>query len=166
MSFLQVTGTFELVPRRRTGAKRKSVDSLSCLEILDCPNQYRKNVSLQHLINKVDSHKWYCSSNEILTLVKAIIFAQICPTKVLTLEFENISPSEQCIPSWAGVHAIMQLQKEVKVTNLGYNPVIQGLPTEMNTIYTGIKIVEKQTRMFGQATPVITFDLQLYIIAQ
>ena len=34
---------------------------------------------------------------------------------------------------------IMQLQTEVKVTNLVYNPVIQGFPTEMNTIYTGIK---------------------------
>ena len=29
-----------------------------------------------------------------------------------------------------------------------------------------MKIVEKQTRMLGQNTPVITFDLQLYIIAQ
>ena len=44
--------------------------------------------------------------------------------------------------------------------------MIQGLPTDMNTIYTGIKIVDNQTRMLGQSTPVITFDLQLYIIAQ
>ena len=34
--------------------RQKSVDSLSCLEILDCPNQYRNNVNLQHLINNVD----------------------------------------------------------------------------------------------------------------
>ena len=60
----------------------------------------------------------------------------------------------------------MQLSTDIKMTSLGYNPVIQGLPTDMNTIYTGIKIVEKQTRMLGQNTPVITFDLQLYIIAQ
>ena len=146
--------------------RQKSVDSLSCLEILDCPNQYRKNVSLQHLINKVDPHEWYSSSSEILNLDKAIVFARMCPTKVLTLEFENTSPPEQCIPSWAAVHAVMQLQQEIMLTNIGYNPVIQGLPIDMNTIYTGIKIVEKQTRMLGQDIPVTTFDLQLYIIAQ
>ena len=90
----------------------------------------------------------------------------MCPKKVLPLEFENISPTGQCTPSWAGVHAIMQLQEEIKATNIGYNPVIQGLPTDMNTIYTGIKIVEKQIIMLGQDKPVITFALQLYIIAQ
>ena len=84
----------------------------------------------------------------------------------MTLEVENVSESEQCVPSWAGIHAIMQLSKEVKMTSLGYNPVLQGLPTDMNTIYTGIKIVEKQTRLLGQNSSVITFDLQLYIIAQ
>ena len=47
------------------------------------------------------------------------------------------------------------------MTNLGYSPVIQGLLTDMNTI----KKVENQTRMLGQNTPVITFDLRLYIIA-
>ena len=146
--------------------RQRSVDSLSCLEILDCPNQYRKHVSLQHLIQKVNSHAWFHSSDKFLTLDRAIIFARMCPTKVLTLEFEDIPASEQCIPSWAGVHAFMQLKEEVKVTNLGYNPVIQGLPIDMNTIYTGIKIVEKQTRMLGKDIPVITFDLQLYIIAQ
>ena len=78
----------------------------------------------------------------------------MCPTKVITLEFENLSESEQNIPSWAGVRAIMQFSTEMKMTNLGYNPVIQGLPTDMNTIYTGIKIVENQTRMLGQSTPV------------
>ena len=140
--------------------RQNSVDSLSCLEILDCPNQYRKNVSLQRLINKVDPHEWYTSSTEILNLDKAIVFARMCPTKVLTLEFENISPPEQCIPSWAGVHAVMQLQQEIKLTNKCYNPVIQGLSTDMNTIYTGINIVEKQTRMLGQDIPVITFDLR------
>ena len=161
-----MTGTFGPLPGRRTSRREKSVDTLSCLEILDCPNQYRKNLSLQHLINKVDPHEWFSSSNKSLNLDKAIIFARMCPTKVLTLEFETMSPPEQCITSWAGVHAAIQLQQEIKLTNIGYNPVIQGLPTDMNTIYTGIKIVEKQTRMLGQNTPVITFDLQLYIIAQ
>ena len=163
---MQVTGAFGSVPKRRTRFRQKSTDTLSCLEILDCPNQYEKNVSLKHLTEKIDLNNWYASSQEILTLDRAMIFARMCPTKVITLEFENLSESEQNIPSWAGVRAIMQFSTEKKMTNLGYNPVIQGLPTDMNTIYTGIKIVENQTRMLGQSTPVITFDLQLYLIAQ
>ena len=162
----EVTGTFGSVPKRKTSFRQKSTDTLACLEILDCPNQYKKNVSFEHLTQKVDLSKWYDSSNEVLTLDRAIVFASMCPFKVMTLEVGNISILEQCIPSWAGMHAIMQLSKEVKMTSLGYNPVLQGLPTDMNTIYTGIKIVEKQTRLLGQNTPVITFDLQLYIIAQ
>ena len=39
------------------------------------------------------------------------------PTKVITLEFENLSESGQNIPSWAGVRAIMQFSTEMKMTN-------------------------------------------------
>ena len=48
----------------------------------------------------------------------------------------------------------------------GYDPVIRGIATDVNTIYTGLKVSEGQMKQLGQDTPVITFDLQLYVIAQ
>ena len=47
----------------------------------------------------------------------------------------------------------------------GYNPVVRGIPTDTNTIYTGLKVIEGQIKQLGQDVPVITFDLQLYVIA-
>ena len=47
----------------------------------------------------------------------------MCPAKVITPEFEKLP--DQNIPYWAGVLVIMQFSTEMKMTNLGYNPVIQ-----------------------------------------
>ena len=52
------------------------------------------------------------------------------------------------------------------MTTTGYNPVVRGIPTDANTIYTGLKVTEGQMKQLGQNIPVITFDLQLYVIAQ
>ena len=48
----------------------------------------------------------------------------------------------------------------------GYNPVVRGIPSDANTIYNGLKVTEGQMKQLGQDIPVITFDLQLYVIAQ
>ena len=52
------------------------------------------------------------------------------------------------------------------MTTMGYNPVARGIPTDANTIYTGLKVIEGQMKQLGQDIPLTTFDLQLYIIAQ
>ena len=52
------------------------------------------------------------------------------------------------------------------MTTTGYNPVVRGIPTKANTIYTGLKVTEGQMKQLGQNIPVITFDLQLHVMAQ
>ena len=49
---------------------------------------------------------------------------------------------------------------------MGYNLIIHATLYHVNTIYSGLKLIEKQMLALGQETPVITMDLQLYIIAQ
>ena len=45
------------------------------------------------------------------------------------------------------------------MTTTGYNPVVCGIPTDANNIYTGLKVTENQMMQLGQDIPVITFDL-------
>ena len=49
---------------------------------------------------------------------------------------------------------------------MSYNPVIRATPHHVNTIYSGLKLIEKQMLELGQEILVITMDSQLYIIAQ
>ena len=85
---------------------------------------YKNNFSLEHLSQKVDLHYWYDSSKEVIKLDRAIVFARMCLMKVISLELENPSESEQCIPSRAGVHATLQLSKEIKKTTVVYGIIL------------------------------------------
>ena len=68
---------------------------------------------------------------------------------------------------WGGFYAILNFTNQAKgKTTIGYNPVVPSLPTNHYTLYTGLKNIERQMATPGQTTPVITLDLQLYIIAQ
>ena len=58
------------------------------------------------------------------------------------------------------------MNSKTKKTTMGCNPVIRATPHHVNTIYSGLKLIEKQMLALGQETHVITIDLQLYIIAQ
>ena len=51
--------------------------------------------------------------HRVLTLDGAIVFARLCPIKVKRLDPESLLELEQYIPSWAGVHAIMQLYTDI-----------------------------------------------------
>ena len=81
---------------------------------------------------------------------------------------ENHGPPKQSLPSWSGFHAVLsyKFEEPSPMTTTGYNPVVRGIPTDANTIYTGLKVTEGQMKQLGQNIPVITFDLQLYVIAQ
>ena len=51
------------------------------------------------------------------------------------------------------------------MTTIGYNPIILGLPNDKSTIYTAMKMIEGQMQTIRMEKPIITADLQLYIIA-
>ena len=52
------------------------------------------------------------------------------------------------------------------MTTTGYNPIIYGLPSDKNTIYTAMKMIEGQMKMIEIEKPIIIVDLQLYIDGQ
>ena len=81
---------------------------------------------------------------------------------------ENRGPPKQSLPSWSGFHAVIsyKFEEPSPMTATGYNLVVRGIPTDANTIYTGLKVTEGQMKQLGQDIPVITFDLQLHVIAQ
>ena len=124
---------------------------------------------MSHLSGKIDVQSWFpADRSQILTLERAWIFARMCSRKIFTLEIEPLDAVQQCIPGWGGFHAILQFNfnEERSKTTVGYNPVVPNIPTHMNTIYTGMKMIKRQMQMLGQDIPVITLDLQLYIVAQ
>ena len=86
----------------------------------------------------------------------------------MDLQFDPIEISNQKIPNLKGVHAVLSFKSEdtTEKTVIEYNQIIQGRPTDLNTIYTALKLIEKQMQLINQQTPVTTFDLQLYAIAK
>lgn len=149
-------------------SRQKSIKHLDTTEILECPNKGKKHADLSHLTNKVNVNTWFPEAESAASLNRTILFARMCPSKIIDLQFESMNTSDQKIPSWKGVHAILSYKFDDRSakTVIGYNPIIQGIPTDWNTIYTGLKMVEKQMSLIGQQTPVTTLDLQLYAIAQ
>ena len=80
----------------------------------------------------------------------------------------TLLPKDQQVPGWTGFHAVLNYNipgNRVKTT-VAYNPIVPGIPASMDTMYTGWKKIEAQMLSLGQESPVITLDLQLYIIAQ
>lgn len=92
----------------------------------------------------------------------------MCPTKLVNRQSEPLKTSDQKIPSWKAVHAILSYKFEGSTakTVIGYIPIIQSAPTDWNTIYTGLKMIDKQMQLINQQTPVTTFGLQFYAIAK
>lgn len=152
------------VPAVRVGEPNRKLAS----DLLECPNRYKRTANMSHLKGKIDAKSWMVEERPILSLNKSIMFARLCPVKILEVDIVPSAPEEQCIPGWKGCQAILRHKFEngPSKTTIGYNPVVQGIPTDWNTIYTGLKLIEKQMRTIGQETPVVTLDLQLYIIAQ
>ena len=60
----------------------------------------------------------------------------------------------------------INLTNSCRKTTIGYSPIIREIPTQKNTIYTALKLIERQIEAVGGLPPITTLDLQLYIIAQ
>ena len=158
------SGTFG--PKQQaTDVRSRTVETLKCLDILNCPNKFAKGI-FQHLTKKVNVGAWFATYNSSLN--RDWVFTRLCPTNIFTLDFEPVAANEQTMPGWGGFNAILQYTagEERHPTSIGYNPVVPGLPTNADTLYTGLKMIEQQMKTLGQDTPVVTLDLQLYIIAQ
>ena len=90
------------------------------------------------------------------------------PQKLYRLDIKSYGLPKRSLPSWSDFHTVLscKFEESSPMTTAGYNPVVRGIPTDANTIYTGLKVTEGQMMQLDQDIPVITFDLQLYVIAQ
>ena len=158
-----------IVPKDKpVPTRQKSIKNLVGTDVLECPNRYAKNMDTTHLRGKINHEMWFSDEQQSISIDKAIVFARLCPTRILEVDFKPLRDDEQKVPSWKGMHAVLRhtFSETSTKSTIGYNPVIRGNPTDWNTIYTGLKLVEQQMWTIGQDIPVITLDLQLYSIAQ
>ncbi|KAK3097137.1 hypothetical protein FSP39_006702 [Pinctada imbricata] len=80
------------------------------------------------------------------------------------LTFSGI-PNVQKIPFWTGFNA--SISKPNDFYNVAvYEPIIDGKPSEMATVYTAMKRCIAMSKRAGQSHSIQTFDQQLYSIAQ
>ena len=155
-------------PRQKVdNTRRKSVE-MRMFDLSEYPNKFRRKTELKHLAGNVDTSAWQADICTAISIDTALSVARLCPIKILEIEVQRNGPEQQAIPGWSGFHAIINYKfgSHLPETVIGYNPVVRGTPADLDTIYTGLKIIEKQMRAMGQDYPVTTLDLQLYIVAQ
>ena len=103
-------------------------------------------MDLGHLTGKVNVDRWFTEVERSASMDRTIVFARMSTLKIMDLQFDPIEISNQKIPSWKGVYAMPNFESEntTEKTIIGYNPIVQDRKTDWNTIYTGLKLIEKQ----------------------
>ena len=150
----------------------RTMYNTSGINMLDCPNQYKAHTGPCHLLGRVNVNSWFFMQDEKLheklTKDKLYVLARLFPAKIYDLDIKALIPKKQSIPSWKGFHAVLQYKfdQQPQKTTIGYNPIIRGIPTRKKTIYTALKLTERQMGAVGGFPSITTLDLQLYIIAQ
>ena len=104
----------------------------------NAPNTYQKLKTLHHLVGKVNVKEWFHHQKPTISMDRALIFCKLCPPKLDKLDIKSYGPPEQSLQSWLGFHAVLSynFEEPSPVTTTGYNPVVRGIPTDANTIYT------------------------------
>ena len=135
--------------------------------MLECSTFGKKPPVIQFL-NAVKEH-WYSSRSSLdenasnIDLAWALV--HMLPTKLFEVGLCPMEAHEQTIPSWTGFNTIVSFAP-ASITEVGYCPLINGSPTESNTVYTVMKEVQKMMSSLGQQFSVITFDLAIYMKAK
>ena len=102
------------IPRDSKDIRRKSVKHLETTNILQVPNKGKRFVDLGHLTGKVNVNAWFTEEEGAASFDRTIVFARMCPSKIMDLQFDPIEISNQKIPSWKGVHAMLSFKSEDK----------------------------------------------------
>ena len=63
-------------------------------------------------------NSWFPVAEYSVSLKQTIVFARMYPSKHIDLQSESLNPSEQCIPSCKGVHAILSYKFEYTVDKI------------------------------------------------
>ena len=65
---------------------------------------------LGHLTGKVNVNAWFTEEEGSASFDRTIVFARMCPSKIMDLQFDPIEISNQKISSWKVVHAMLSFK--------------------------------------------------------
>ncbi|KAK3698753.1 hypothetical protein QZH41_004049 [Actinostola sp. cb2023] len=149
-------------------SKKRSLDSVNTSdEILEC-SAYGKRPVVAAFLGQLEP-KPYHNNSDIYTsscrMDLTWVLARMSPTTLFTEENEH-QETTQSIPSWSGFNSML-FPETTRPTVIGYCPMINGLSTELSTVYT---VMKKNTQLMcarlHQEDVVITFDLAIYVKAK
>ena len=100
------------IPRDSKDIRRKSVKHLETTNILQVLNKVKRFVDLGHLTGKVNVNALYMEEEGSASFDRTIVFARVCPSKIIDRQFDPIEKYNQKIPSWKGVHAMLSFKSE------------------------------------------------------
>ena len=55
---------------------------------------------------------WFTEAEGSASFDRTIVFARMCHSKIMDLQFDPIEISNQKIPKWKGVHAMLSFKSE------------------------------------------------------
>ena len=111
--------------------------------------------TLQDETFQVAGDKYLASCNTDL------VWAFTRMSRPLQQEPEEVDQQKQSVPSWSAFNALLFPETPCSSV-VGYCPMLQGSSTELSTIYTVLKQVQKMCEVIDQKDAVITFDQAIY----
>ena len=125
-----------------------SVKNLTMFNLRDASNTHQKLKTLHHLVGKVNVKVWFYHKKSTMSIDRTLIFCRLFPPKLYKLDIKSYGPPKQSLLSWSGFHAVLsyKFEEPSPLTTTGCNTVARGIPTDANTIYTGLKVTEVQMK--------------------
>ena len=87
------------------------------------------------------------------------MLARNFPRSLMSSEGEHIP--DQCVPAWTGFNS-MSAKDIPNLSNIGYCPVINALPTDCSVVYTTMDLACKIMKKVGQSKTILVWDQAIY----
>jgi hypothetical protein len=147
--------------------RRRSLEAIETYKAMREFSAYGKRPDVNSYLKSIND-EWFCCTgplhSSVFQLDLAWTLVRLLPTRLFEVDL-SISSGQQIVPGWSGFNAIVSLCVPTS-TNVGYCPMINGSPTEFNTVYTVMDTVKAMMANLGQKDSVITFDLAIYVKAK
>ena len=85
---------------------------------------------------------------------------------ILRITEADTSNNTQTVPGWTGFNAMLHSDDAPVYSSVGYCPVIEASPTELDTVYTLLKRSVTMGQKLGQHGIIIVMDQAIYAKAQ
>ena len=108
-----------------------------------------------------------CIMNPILLGVRDMswVLLRLASQNILPLPAASSSGTKQDVPFWTGFNAMLSPKQDCR-TVASYAPIINAVPSDMQTVYTTMRKAKETCLQLGQENVIQTMDLQLYSVAE